>query len=219
MERLLVKFLSTPPPIDGIGKAGSWAEATRLGPLKRHDGEAARQATRALLGYDERHLYLAFQLVDDDVWGTFREDGEALYQEEVVEVFLDPLGTGVRYFEIEVSPHNAVLTGRNYWEGRTLRFEQDWSCPGLVTRVTVEGSVDDPSDEDRGWAVTMAIPFEALGVAPPGPGDAWRANLYRIDRSRRGPGDEFQAWSPTQSAGEPPDFNVPDRFGRVEFSG
>jgi len=219
MERLFVKFLSSPPPIDGTGKDGTWHDATRLGPLKRHDGEPAAQATRVLLGYDERHLYIAFQCVDDDIWGTYREDGHPLYNEEVVEAFLDPSGTGQRYFEIEVSPHNATLTGRNVWQDGQVQFEDAWDCAGLVTRVTVDGTLDDSSDEDHGWAVTMAIPLDSLGVTAVGPGDVWRANFYRIDRSRRGRSDEFQAWAPTQSAGQAPDFNVPSRFGRLEFSG
>ena len=219
MDRVFVKFLKAAPPIDGLGKSGSWGEATRLGPLRRHNGEPARQATRALVGYDEQCLYLAFQITDDDIWGNYREEGDPIYDEEVVEVFLDPSGEGLRYFEIEVSPHNVVLDGVNTWPEGKLRFDPEWACAGLVTRVVVDGTLDDPEIADQGWSVTMAIPFASLGLNTPGPGDVWRANFYRIDRSRRGDGDEFQAWMPTQQPGEPADFNVPARFGRIEFSG
>jgi len=218
MARLLVPRLATPPPLDGLGRAGSWAAAASVGPFKRHDGQPASLTSTALLGYDQGGLYVACPLADDDVWGSYRADGEPLYEEEVVEVFVDPSGAGLEYYELEVSPHNAVLTGRNSWATGRLRFTPDWDCAGLVTCVAVDGTLDDPEHEDHGWSVTLALPFTAFGVVTPRPGEVWRANLYRIDRSRRGRGEEFQAWSPTQAPGEAPDFNVPARFGWIEFA-
>jgi hypothetical protein len=60
----------------------------------------------------------------------------------------------------------------------------------------------------------LRIPFASLGIDPPKPGDSWRANFYRIDRSTQR-GDEFMAWRLTHKS--PPDFHVPSAFGRIVF--
>ncbi len=214
-----VRFLPTAPPLDGVGRAGSWSSLPDLGPFVRHDGAPARLATHARLGYDEQRLYVAFHCLDDDVWGTFRNRDDPIYDEEVVEVFLDPAGTGARYFEIEVSPHNVVLDGVNTWADGELTWDARWDCAELVTAVACEAALDRPETVDTWWSATLAIPFASLGQEQPAPGRRWRANLYRIDRPRRGEPEEYQAWQPTQEPGRDPMYNVPARFGTIEFAG
>jgi hypothetical protein len=60
----------------------------------------------------------------------------------------------------------------------------------------------------------LRIPFAALGRTMPIPGETWRANFYRIDRSPQG--DEYSAWQPTMR--QPADFHVPEAFGRLRFA-
>ena len=57
------------------------------------------------------------------------------------------------------------------------------------------GTLNDPSDEDRGWSVEMAIPWGDLvppstedpklsvdkSGGPPKPGESWRVNFSRVD--------------------------------------
>lgn len=214
MRAYRVPRIARPPTLDGGWDSEGWSTLPPLGPFLRHDGEPARQETWARLGHDGHRLYIAFRCADTDVWGTLRERDSAIYNEEVVEVFLDVEGVGARYFEIEVSPHNVVLDGINTWSGGELQWDPSWDCNGLRTAVRVDGVIDDPHHEDTGWSVTMAIPFASLGVTAP---TSWRANLYRIDVDRRRQLAEYQAWSPTQEPGEAPFFNVPARFGRLDF--
>lgn len=213
-----VRFLPEPPPLDGVGREGGWGRLPVIGPLTLHDGGPAQFETTVRAGFDETHLFVSFQCLDDDVWGTFTDRNDPIYNEEVVEVFLDPKGDGLRYFEFEVSPRNVVLDGVNRWVGGELNWDPSWSCVDFATAVAVNGSTADTEQADEGWSATLAIPFKCLGVTPQ-PGDRWRGNFYRIDRSRRGPAEEYQAWRATQEPGEEPMFNVPSRFGTLEFTG
>ena len=183
--------------------------------------------------YTETQLLIAFRCADLDIWGTYAQRDEPLYEEEVVEAFLCPTGDLRHYYEFEVSPRNVVFDAKVYspdLHRGTMQVDASWDCGGLQTAAYVEGEVHTTHPHDRGrgrnrgrgrlsadaeswWSVEMAIPFAAFPeVNPPGPGDVWRANFYRIDRADP---PEFTAWSPTLEI--PPNFHVPGRFGYLEF--
>lgn len=167
-------------------------------------GGTPLQSTWFKVAWDERHLRVLFHAEDIDAWATHREHDAPLYEEEVVEVFLDPVGDLESYFEIEVNPLNAVcdLVLRRSRSGYRKDFA--WHCEELVTLVTQTAST---------WTVEMAIPFGSLGsAAVPAPDKAWRVNFYRIDRPKGAPW-ELSAWSPTGR----PLFHVQDKFGYLEF--
>ncbi len=171
--------------------------------LLTEDGGAPGQRTLLKVGWDEEHLRVLFFAEDSHPWATLCDRDAPLYTEEVVEVFLDPVGDLGAYFEIEVNPNNAVLDLciRKIRSGYRKDFR--WRCEGLRT---VAGMVD------GGWAAELAIPFESLGGRPPVVGDCWRANFTRIDRPAGVP-RELSAWSPTGFA----QFHIPERFGFLEF--
>ena len=209
-----------PLPLTGQWDQPAWADIPATPAFRQYDGQPAMQATVAKLCWDDAFLYLAFHCVDDDIWGTYRQRDDPLYNEDVVEAFIDPGGTGRRYFEFEMSPHNVVFDCVNVNTGdsaATVAYDSTWDCD-FQSAVQVHGTLDDLSVRDREWTVEMALPWPGLERAgPPHIGERWRINLYRIDQDRRGDrgGDEYQCWSPTRSA--QPDYNVPSRFGIVEF--
>lgn len=173
--------------------------------LLNEDGTAPKQATRVSLGWDAQALHILFVAEDAHPWATLREHDAPLYKEEVFEVFLDPEGDGLGYFELEVNPNNAVLDGAMRRVRSGYRKDFGWHCTGLETAVRVFPG---------GWAAELRIPFTSVAAAPPAPGQRWRANFTRIDRP---PGEprELSAWSPTGLA----QFHVPSRFGVLEFVG
>jgi hypothetical protein len=126
-----------------------------------------------------------------------------LYQEETVEVFLDPFGDLDCYFEIEVNPLNTVLDLMLRRIGRGWRKEFAWRCEGLETFAEIVPG---------GWKAQMSIPFAALAPEPPAPGAVWRANFNRIDRPENAD-RELSAWSPTLRN----TFHDTGRFGYLEF--
>ena len=168
-------------------------------------GDAPRQATRVWAVWDEEEMRVLIRAEDTHISATLTGRDAPLYTEEVVEVFLDPVGDGECYFEIEVNPLNAVLdlVLRRNRSGYKKDFA--WQCENLRTCVRREAAA---------WSAEMAIPFRSLAAAPPQPGDKWRGNFARIDRPPGIP-RELTAWSPTGFA----NFHVPERFGVIEFSG
>jgi len=169
------------------------------------DGAVPAQTTAVKCAWEAHEWRVLFELVDTHVWATLTERGAPLYQEEVVEVFIDPIGDLECYFEIEVNPRNAVLEVvlRRNRSGYTQDFA--WRCEGLRTAVCRTAA---------GWCAELAIPFRSLIAGPPRAGTRWRANFCRIDRPP-GVERELSAWSPPGRAS----FHTPERFGWVEFVG
>jgi hypothetical protein len=168
------------------------------------DGATPGQGTRVKSAWDGEEWRVLFEIDDTHVWATLTERGAPLYQEEVVEVFVDPVGDLEAYFEIEVNPLNTVLEVflRCNRSGYAKNFA--WICEGLRTAVR---------RTDSGWCAELAIPFRSLVAEPPQAGARWRANFCRIDRPP-GVERELTAWSEPGRAS----FHTPERFGTVEFS-
>ena len=161
------------------------------------------QPTWFKTAWTDAELRVLFHATDTDAWATHTAHDAPLYEEEVVEIFLDPTGDLESYFEIEVNPLNAVcdLVLRRTRSG--WRKDFGWHCEGLKTSVQ--------KSEDA-WITEIAIPFASLGSVLPAAGKPWRANFYRIDRPKNSPW-ELSAWSPTCQ----PLFHVQEKFGFLEF--
>lgn len=177
-------------------------------PLRESTGGAEPGAATALrVGWDDAAWHLLFECVDPNPWATIAERDGPLWNEEVVEVFLDPVGDLQSYFEIEVNPLNTVcdLVLRRSPSG--WRKEFGWHCDGLQTVV---------QRTPRGWNAALRIPFAAVTNDAMRAGTVWRVNFFRIDRpGGAGGAVELSAWSPTLA----PTFHRAERFGVIEFCG
>jgi hypothetical protein len=168
------------------------------------DGRVPEQGTTIKSIWSADEWRVLFEVADTHVWATLTERGAMLYQEEAVEVFVDPVGDLESYFEIELNPLNTVLelVLRRNRSGYMKDFA--WRCDGLRTAAR---------RTDAGWCAELVIPFRSLVAEPPQPGARWRANFCRIDRPP-GVERELSAWSPPGRAS----FHTPERFGFLEFT-
>jgi hypothetical protein len=166
-------------------------------------------------------LYLCFDAADDNPWHTLTGRDDRIWNEEVVEIFIDPTGCGRDYAELEISPANVVcdLIVPRPWPD--LLSDPSWHFANIETRVT---SWQAPEAGPAGWRATAAIPWEdfatlpAPGTLPPRRGDSWQFNVFRIKRPN-GPaapedGVVYAAWSPTGG----PSFHVPSVFRPFLFT-
>jgi len=203
------------------GKADDplWQQAEAVALSEPVGGRPNRYRTSARLLYNGRFLYVAFDCEDEYVWGTHDRRDAPIYEQECVEAFLCPSEKTRQYYEINVSPRNAVfdaviLNGRSAPDGAgAFTGLSQYTCEGLVTQVHVRGGLGVKGA--GGWSAEFAIPFASIPGADdpvPKPGDAWRFNLYRID-SPEPPALEFYAWSPTGAN----DYHRPWRFGWLRF--
>jgi hypothetical protein len=171
------------------------------------DGGAPRLQTSFAAYYDDDLLTVVFRCDDDAIVATYLEHDQPLWQEDVVELFLAPAGL-TPYFEIEVNPLGTTFDARiDSPDGvrATMTADLAWTCSDLFAALR---RVD-----QRTLDVVIRVPFASLD-ARVRPGDEWRANVFRIDRSASH-GDEFSAWQPTLKA--PADFHVAAAFGVLRF--
>ena len=185
--------------------AGPWPGIAPIELRETVTGASPEQSTTLRVAWNDHELRVLFCAIDSNPWATHTERDAPLYDEEVFEVFLDPVGDLKSYFEFEVNPLNAVLDLiiRRNRSGLVKNFK--WQCDNLRTAVLRTAD---------GWNGEFSIPFRSLIAAPPQPGDRWRANFYRIDRPT-GREWELSAWSPTGQ----PKFHMPECFGILEFAG
>ncbi|MFN0063392.1 MAG: carbohydrate-binding family 9-like protein [Myxococcaceae bacterium] len=205
-----VARVNASPRIDGVLDEPVWKSAARVPLVNSLTGQPARAPTFARLLHDGSTLYVAFECQDADVWGTFRKPDSPIYNEEVVELFLDPDGDERDYYEVEVSPHNVVFDAS--FAARRKGMNLPFSAQ-LKSAVQVRGTLDD-AKPDEGWTVEFAMPLAGLKGAPvPIPaGHVARFNLYRIEHHQRRH-MEGLAFSPPRIG----DFHHLARFGKLIF--
>ncbi len=179
----------SPIAIDGRLDEYAWERAGQINQFERilNDYDAVDWPTHAKMLWDDEYFYFAFTCVDGDMWAIYDREDDRLWEEEVVEVFIDPDGDGRDYLELEVSPTNTVVDLLIYSVEPEFRSSVEWDIAGLKTAVQTYGTVNDNSDVDQGWSVEIAIPWSAMASDIPGgqrptPGTDWRLNLYRIER-------------------------------------
>lgn len=207
-----VRKTAQPPRIDGSLNDPAWAQATPVTLHNSFNGGPVQRRTTARLLWDDANLYVAFDCEDPDVWGTLLERDEPIYNEEVVEIFLDANADGRTYNELEVSPHGTIFDA--YFPSRRRDMDTSWDS-GMERAVKVQGTLDDPDDTDRGWTVELRIPFAKLAQVPhlpPKQDDRWRFNLYRLEHLERKQ-VEGQSFSPLFQG----DFHNLPRFGWLVF--
>ncbi len=199
---ICARCASGPPTADGHAEV--WRNVPAVELRETVSGAVPEQATSVRVAWSAEELRVLFHAEDTHPWATLTERDAPLYEEEVVEVFLDPAGDLESYFEIEVNPLNAVLdlALRRNRSGYVKDFA--WRCEGL--RTAVRKTAD-------GWNAELAIPFRSLMAEPPRAGDCWRVNFSRIDRPPGVP-RELTAWSPAGRA----NFHTPERFGVLQFA-
>jgi hypothetical protein len=206
--------------IDGQLTEADWthAHATSAFVDTRSGGAGSFPATARVL-WDEQNLYVGFDVTDDYLHNTIAARDGHLWEQDAVEIMIDPDGDGQHYFELQVSPTGNVF--ETAYDSRRVPQpigHDDWDSH-MVTRAVAHGTPND-TEADTGYAVELSVPWTALAygdmpaAAAPPAGSQWRFNFYVMD-TRQDDSQRAVGWSPTLEG----DFHVPARFGRVQFEG
>jgi hypothetical protein len=193
--------------IDADDAAWSGAQRISWGP--------ADESTSFRALWNDGGLFVRFDVDDRSPWHTRTRHDEKLWEEEVVEIFLQPPGS-TAYGEVEISPGNVTC---DVWVTPAPRhFDLSWNLDGLDSRVTTRV---DAAGRTSGWSAVAFLPWSGFaradGGGPPRPNERWRFNVFRIERPG-GPehptdGVLLLAWSPTGQA----TFHVPEAFRGIVF--
>jgi hypothetical protein len=223
---------NTPIRVDGNLDDAAWRDAAWTGDFVDIEGAghtAPRYRTRVKMLWDDQYLYVAAELEEPHVWATLTEHDSVIFHDNDFEVFLNPSGDTLNYFEFEM---NALNTGWDLFLSKPYRqggkADNSWEIPGLLTAVHVDGTLNDSRDRDHGWSVEIAFPWSAFGsrapVKRPAAGDAWRINFSRVEwqtdivdgKYVKVPGEKEDnwVWSPQGLV----DMHVPEHWGYVHFA-
>jgi hypothetical protein len=216
--RLSVLQAIRSPKLDGSLDDPAWGVAKSSGAFveTRAGGVAGIQASAKLL-WDARYLYVGVDVDDALLRASDREHDAHLWEQDCVELMLDPDGDGKNYFEIQVSPRGVVFDTRYDVRRVPKPFGHlDWDSK-IRVGVSPRGKIDD-READAGYTVEIAIPWQAFSLdgkpaQPPAIGDEWRANVYVMDLGAAR--QQAAAWSPLGTG----DFHLPSRFGILAFEG
>lgn len=186
-------------PASVIDDESPWWSAHRV----RYGPALYETEFRAL--WNAEGLYVRFDATDTNPWFTMTKRDDRIWEEEVVELFLDLDRSGTNYAEVEINPNNVVTDLRMLRGVPDQEGDLAWDFEGLQSHVRLNKYRDGST---AGWTALAFLPwtgFQSLPSAdaialPPTAGDRWRFNVFRIKRpsGERQPNRDavFAAWSP-----------------------
>ena len=145
-------------PLTADAGAAPWQHIEPVHLQDNLGGGSPNQASRVRTAWDDAAWRVLFDVDDAHPWATLTQRGGPLWTEEVVEVFIDPIGDLEGYFEVEINPLGTVvdLVLRHTRSGWCKDFT--WQVDGLESLVRRTAT---------GWAAELRVPFEALAAPLP----------------------------------------------------
>ena len=240
-EKYVCYRAAAPVQIDGDMDETVWSKTAWSDPFVDIEGgnkPKPRFRTMIKMLWDDANFYIGAYLEEPHVWATLTKRDSIIFQDNDFEVFIDPDGDTHAYYELEMNALNTVwdlFLVTPYRDGAPANIHA-WDIHGLKTAVKVNGTLNNPSDKDKGWFVEMALPWDILKEAadpeaPPKAGDQWRVDFSRVEyrlavsggayakvtdpgTGRPLPEDNW-VWSPTGLI----NIHYPEMWGYVQFSG
>src|SRR4051794_11611414 len=222
--------------INGRLDEAAWRDASWTDDFIDIEGDRKpkpRFRTRAKMLWDNDFLYVAAELEEPHVVATLTERNSIVFHDNDFEIFIDADGDNHHYYEFEVNAFNTLFEltlPKPYKDSGNAKLGTN--LPGLKSAIAVNGTINDPSDNDRGWTLEVALPWKALaeyqkrGASPPREGDIWRINFSRVEwrydvidgkyrrhEREKSPEDNW-GWSPQGVV----DMHRPERWGMVMFT-
>lgn len=211
-------YTSESPIIDGTENDSIWQRIIPVVLKENSSGNEVLESglqTQVKACYDDSNLYFFFLCNDTDIWTSFSQRDEHLWENEAVELFIDVDDVPETYVEIEVSPANVlfdsyIVDTLNIDVPKTALF----NLKGIRTAAAVSGTLNERDDRDDHWTVEIAIPFADLAnenIQQVTTATEIRINFYRLDENQ-GMERMSYAWSPTGGR-----FHKPTYFGNLTF--
>ncbi len=193
-----VPFLRQPPKLDGKLQDAEWAAAVLLPGFRRARTGAPDPDTQVRLGYDQKHLYLAFHC------GNFNNGGNKQEVEPAAQNVYDDAALRDDSVEIYLRPdfRNPAAAP----ERLGINYQGNYKTESIAEFSAAAGG------GPGYWTLEVAIPFESLGRNAPASGDVWSGNFCRTYHAAAAPERYGAAWS-FLSGG----YNQPEQFGWLHF--
>lgn len=213
----------SPIKIDGkIDAAWKNTESASLDYYRRDEKPSDRQTSQFRMMWDEENLYVLFQCQDKYITAReIRRDGQP-YFDDCAEIFLIPANAPLNmHYGFELNLYKAsndfIFLNKFHEDRHALIKSYD---PDFDVEVSIDGTLNDNSDEDREWIMEMAIPLELFdGIntfSPVAPGNRWVFQAIRQDRNDAT--GNRRSWSTLfEVHPDHPNVHEPEDFGYLEF--
>ena len=239
-ESYVVYRTSSPVVVDGKLSEEEWGNAPWSAYFVDIEGDKKpnpQYKTRIKALWDDEYIYFAAEMEEPHVWAKLRQRDTVIFHDNDFEIFLDPDGDTHAYYEFEVNAFGTpwdLLLLKPYRDGGPA--EIGWDIAGLKVGAHVDGTINNPSDIDKGWSVEVAIPFKTLrewrnAGNKMEPGTHWRVGFSRVEwrthvengvyvkdinpaTERPFPEDNW-VWSPQGRI----NMHMPEMWGYFQFSG
>jgi hypothetical protein len=230
------RMAKRPIKVDGNLNEYDWKQAVLISDFEDIEGAAKPKptySTSVKMMWDSQYLYIGAVLEEPHLWGTLKKHDDIIYRDHDFEVFIDPMGDGEQYFEIEINVLGTIMDlfmNKPYKKGGT--FDMGWNTTGIQSKIIANGTINDNTDIDSGWTLEMAIPFTAISriqrPATPSSNKPWRINFSRVQWTLEPDGKSYRkklnqhnkpisennwVWNPTGVV----DMHVPTKWGYLYF--
>lgn len=173
--------------IDGKSDETDWAKADWSNEFIDIEGSTKpTYATQVKMLWDDENFYILAKMKEPHVWGNLKKRDTIIFYNNDFEVFVDPDGDTHHYYELEINALNTawdLFVTRPYRDGNATI--NDFDMKGLRSAVYVDGTLNDYSDQDKGWTLELAIPWSTFkkgyfeDVVPVD--KFWRVNFSRVN--------------------------------------
>ena len=105
-RRYQCRRVEGPIKIDGSLEDPAWQELPWTDDFVDITGKEALRPyfqTRVKMAWDDDYFYVGAQLEEPHVWGTITKKNEVIFEDNDFEVFIDPDGDGLNYYEFEIN--------------------------------------------------------------------------------------------------------------------
>jgi hypothetical protein len=235
-ESYLAYHTSEAINIDGIDADISWNKVSWSNPFIDIQGiKKPAYKTHIKMLWDDTYFYILAKIEEPHVWADITKNDAIIFHNNDFEIFIDPDGDTHNYYELEINAINTIwdlFITKPYREQGNVALN-DWRATGMKSAISINGTLNNPDDTDKGWMVEMAIPwsvYKKFYFEKNVPKDQfWRVNFSRVnwdyqivngkyERKKEANGKyvpEYNwVWSPQGIV----NMHEPEKWGYVYFS-
>ena len=157
----------------------------------------------------DKDLYLHFFVRGLSLRAVAGEDGEYVHPDSCVEFFMRKCDE-MFYTNFEFNCIGTCLAARGQGRQNRIPFTSDEYKK--IRRYTTVGR--EPFEEKKGihvWELTVAIPFDLMGIDAADMPEKIRGNFYKCADNTSYP--HYVTWSPIKLPA--PDYHCPEHFGEI----
>lgn len=177
-----------------------------------------RPGVKVRIMYDDKNLYVIFQVEDHFVRCVTKETNGPVYEDSCVEFFFSPdENSPLKYFNLEINCGGTALMFYNLVPSKDYKIIDPVDIQKIEIAHSMPQIVVPEIQESVIWTLEYRLPISLLKkyatVSQPAPGVVWKGNCYKIGDKTSNP--HYQTWAQVDQP--KPDFHLPAYFGDLIF--